>query len=355
MDNALTRRGLVASALALAACEGPARGQTPPPVALKTAANFPVGASVTTSQLAEPGFAALFLRQFDQLTPEWEMKMERVLKADGSFDFGPADAIAAFARANRVRLHGHTLIWYAQDEAPAFRRIDRAGAPFENAYRNYILAVAGRYRGQAVGWDVVNEAVAEDGEGYRDCLWRANLGMDYVAKAFRYAREAEPQALLFLNDYNLETLPKKRAGFLRLAEQLLHAGAPLGGLGCQTHLSIDVRAGAVKTALADLARLGLPIHVSELDISTRIGGVLLSPAQRLQRQARLAGEVGEAFAALPARQRYAVTTWGVRDKDSWLTRPPRAGDGSDRPLLFDDAGAPKPAARAFVASLRGGS
>jgi endo-1,4-beta-xylanase len=279
------------------------------------------------------------------------MKMERVLKPDGSFDFSAADAIAAFAQTNRLRLHGHTLIWYAQDEAPAFRRIDGQGPVFANAYRNYILAVAGRYRGKTVGWDVVNEAVAENGEGYRTCLWSKNLGMDYVAQAFRHAREADPGAILFLNDYNLETIPAKRATFMKLADQLLKQGAPQGGLGCQTHLSVEVKPGAVKAAVADLARLGLPIHISELDVSIRGGLPIMGTAERLERQARLVGEVGEAFAALPARQRYAVTTWGVRDRDSWLTRPARGGHADDRPLLFDDQGLAKPAARAFVEAV----
>ena len=356
MMTPISRRTLIGAGLALAACEGPARSQTTPQplTALKAAAAFPVGSSLSTEQIASPGLPALFVRNFDQVTPEWEMKMERVLRPDGTFDFSAADAIAAFAQANGLRLHGHTLVWYAQDEPPAFRRIDGGGAAFANAYRNYILAVAGRYRGKVVGWDVVNEAVAESGDGYRDCLWRKNLGMDYVARAFRHAREADPTATLFLNDYNLETMPNKRASFMKLADQLQKAGAPLGGIGCQTHLSVEVRPGAVKTAIADLARLGLPIHISELDVSTRVGRLALGAGvDRLQQQARLVGEVGEAFAALPAKQRYAVTTWGVRDRDSWLSRPARGGHADDRPLLFDDAGLPKPAARAFVQAVTG--
>jgi endo-1,4-beta-xylanase len=274
--------------------------------------------------------------------------MESVLKDDGSFDFRAADAIAAFASANRLRLHGHTLIWYDQSP-PAFRRIDGQASQFANAYRNYILAVAGRYRGRCVGWDVVNEPVAGQGGGYRDCLWRKNLGMDYVATAFRHAREADPGAVLFLNDYNLETMPAKRRSFLQLAESVLKAGAPLGGLGTQTHLDADVKPGQVRACIRDLASLGLPIHLSELDISTR--GLKGDAAGR---QARLYAEAAEAMAGLPARQRYALTVWGARDKDSWLRRPPRAGDGSDRPLLFDDDGRAKPAAAAFEQAFQRG-
>ena len=302
-------------------------------------------------QLSDPAFAGLLTSQFSQVTPEWEMKMEAVLKTDGTFDFTACDAIAAFCAAHGLRLHGHTLIWYSQG-GPAFDRIDGTGKPFADAYRNYILGVAGRYRGRVVAWDVVNEPVAEDGNGYRDCIWRRNLGMEYVARAFVHAREADPAARLFLNDYNLESNPLKRRNFLALAEQLLKAGAPLGGLGTQTHIGVDTPAGAVTTAIRDLASLGLPIHVSELDVSTRPGRLDLRDATaRDLAQARLVGEAAAAFAALPPAQRYAFTIWGVRDQDSWLARPPREGAALERPLLFDNTGGPKSAAWAFVSAV----
>lgn len=300
----------------------------------------------------------LLVANFSQLTPEWEMKMEAILRDDGGFDYSRPDAIADFAAQQGLRLHGHTLIWHAQQPA-AFERIDGQGKAFADAYRNYILAVAGRYQGRVVGWDVVNEAVAEDGDGYRDCLWRKNLGMDYSALAFHHAREADPTVPLFLNDYNLENNPKKRATFLRLAEDLLKAGAPLGGLGTQTHVAFDMPQGAIRAAIRDLAALGLPIHVSELDVTTRGEGVkarldMTPVSERLARQARVVGEAADAFMSLPAHQRYAFTVWGLRDKDSWLRHQPKAGDGSDRPLLFDDAGQPKPAARALVEAVSRG-
>lgn len=343
------RRGVLTGGLALAAC-GKQPGQAQPVGALPPlrSAPFPVGTCVQTPQLEDPVLAPLLLRQFSQVTAEFEMKMEVVLRDDGGFDFARADRIADFASAHGLRLHGHTLIWYAQSP-PAFERVAGDPRAFAAAYRNYILAVAGRYRGRAVGWDVVNEPVAEDGEGYRECLWRRAFGMGYVARAFAHAREAEPAAPLFMNDYNLETNPSKRASFLRLAESLLRAGAPLSGLGTQTHVGIDLAPGAIRTAVRELAGLGLPIHVSEMDVSTRTGALdLRSPAERAERQARVVGEAVDAFAALPPRQRYAVTVWGIRDGDSWLRHPPNAGDGSDRPLLLDDEGRLKPASAAFV-------
>jgi len=348
----LSRRAVVAGALALAGCDRPEAVAQPAPLPpLKQAAGFPVGASITADQLSDPAAMALLTQQFAQITPGLEMKMEVALRPDGGFDFAKADALAAFARANGLRLHAHTLVWYIH-RPEAFERIAGDRAAFANAYRNYILALAGRYRGQAAGWDVVNEPVAEDGEGYRDCLWREAFGMDYVARAFHHAREADPSAILFLNEYNLESLPKKRACFLRLVEGLLEADVPLTGLGTQMHMGFDQDPAAIAPMMRELASFGLPIHVSELDVSTRQGRMgFASLEQRAAAQARVVGAAAEAFMALPPAQRYAFTTWGLRDKDSWLRSPYQNGDPTDRPLLFDDEGRPKAAARAFVQAV----
>lgn len=348
MSRDLSRRALVAgaAALPLAACEKPAASQplpAPPNLPLKDLAPFPVGTCVQTQHLTDPAFVALASRHFSQLTPEWQMKMEYTVLDDGSFRFDAPDAIAAFARAHGMRLYCTSLIWYAQ-RPPAFERLDTGRIAFGDAYRNYILAVMGRYRGQAVGWDCVNEPVAEDGSGLRDSLWAQRLGAeDYMVRAFEHATEADPGAVLFLNDYNLENLPKKRATFLRLVERLLARGCRIGGLGTQTHLDVDTPAGAVRQTIGELARFGLPVHVSELDCSLgRKPLDMRSRPERLAIQARLAGETAEAFMALPERQRFAFTVWGVRDRDSWMRVPPNAGDGTDAPLLFDDLGRPKP-------------
>ena len=357
MMPSLDRRALLLAlpAAAMAGCNGqaqePLAAGVPP---LKMVAPFPIGTCVATGAAEDAPLSALIRANFSQVTPEWEMKMEAILKDDGAFDFTRPDAIADFAQQNGLRLHAHTLAWYAQKPV-AFERIDGNRPAFDRAYRNYIAAVAGRYRGRAVSWDVVNEAVNDDDSGgYRQCLWSRNLGMDYIPAAFHLARAADDQAILFLNDYNLESNPKKRAGFLRLAESLLKAGAPLQGLGTQTHLEIELAPGMVTTAMRDLASLGLPIHVSEMDVSTRLYRRvdLSTAADRSRRQAALVHEVVDSFMALPPRQRFAITLWGARDKDSWLQRSPNPV-GVDRPLLFDDQGRPKPAAAAFVAALTG--
>ena len=347
----LDRRTVLASALALTAC-GPKAQSQPVPAdlpPLKTLAPFRIGSCVQALHLDDPALAALLAREASQLTPEWEMKMEYIVQPDGSFRFDAPDRIAAFARAHGMGLLGHTLIWYAQ--APdAFAKLDESRISFADAYRNYILAVAGRYRGQVVGWDVVNEAVAEDGNGWRDSLWARKLGaFEHIALAYRTAREADPQATLLLNDYNLEYYPRKRATFLKLAERLLASGAPLTGLGTQMHVAADIAPGQITAMIRDLADLGLPVHVSELDVSlVRSENKLLSRAELQRRQAAVYAETAEAFMALPQRQRFAFTLWGLRDRDSWL----KTENASDAPAPFDDAGSPKAGAAALAGAFR---
>ncbi len=354
-SSRLSRRALMGAGLAAAACTERAQSRSAalaPTPALRRLAPFPVGTAVSTLDLAEPALAALIARQFSQITPNWEMKMEVVLRDDGGFDFAKADQIAAFARANGQRLFGTTLVWYVQNPI-AFQRLDGSGAAFANAYRNYITAVVGRYRGQAVGWDTVNEAVAEDGDGLRTSLWSRNLGAeDYMLQAFHIAHEADPNARLVINDYNLERNPKKRATFMRLVDRLLSRGAPIGAIGNQSHVDIDLPDGASRAAMRDLASFGLPIHVSELDVSfgrKRLDFRSLTEKRALQ--ARRMAEVAEAFAELPPAQHFAFTFWGVRDKDSWLERPPN-GDGTDQPLPWDDDLRPKPCFYAVAEAFR---
>jgi endo-1,4-beta-xylanase len=343
------RRAFLASTAALAACDRFAVAEPTSVIDLPPLkrAPFPIGAAVRSDRPDDPAWLRLALRNLDQITPEWEMKMEAIVGDDGAFDFTRADRLAAFARDNGLRLHGHALIWYSQDNA-FFRGLPEAG--FAAEYDRYITAVVGRYRGQAVSWDVINEPIGEDGVGLRDCLWSRRLGPDgYMIRAFQQARAADPDAVLFLNDYNLENLPAKGATFLKTVERLMKAGAPIGGLGTQSHLDIEIPAGQIRAWMRDAASLGLPIHVSELDASLRRDGPvdLRAPAQRREQQVARVSELAEAFMALPERQRFAFTCWGLRDTDSWLRQGDR-DDGRDSPLPFDAAGRPNPMARALI-------
>ena len=350
-EKAPSRRLFLASALALAACgnteAAPAIEATP----LKSLVPFPIGAAAMAGQFDDPAWVDLCLTHCGQITPEWEMKMEYILAGPDAFRWDAPDRIAQFCTTQGLRLHGHALIWYSQG-AEAFSGLDRTR--FVAAFDRYIAEVAGRYRGRVVGWDVVNEAVAEDGGGLRDCHWSEALGQEgYIARAFERAKDADPDAVLFLNDYNLENNPAKGATFLRLVERLLTRGVPIGGIGTQSHLDIEIPAGQTAAFLTEAARFGLPIHVSELDASLRRDGRIdtRSRRQRIRQQTARVRELAEAFMDLPPAQRFGFTVWGLRDTDSWLRRDAR-DDGEDSPLLFDAAGRPNPMFQAVVDGFR---
>lgn len=352
----LTRRSILAAPVALAACDRFANAQTSAPVAaaLKDTLPCPFGATAMTGQLTDPVFTAAMLRHVDQVTPEWELKMERTLQPGFQHDFSTADAVVDWAHQNSLTAHGHTLIWYSQGGDVFTDGLDRA--TFTREFDRYIAAAVGRYRGRMRGWDVVNEPVSEDGEGLRDSHWSRALGQDgYMVRAFEQAREADPDAVLFLNEYNLENIPKKGATFLKLIERLKTLGAPIDGIGTQSHLDIEIPAGQITTFFKDAASLGLPIHVSELDGSLYRWnqGLDLRPrAERRAQQAARFGELAEAFFALPERQRYAFTTWGLRDTDSWLLRAEGKNLADDSPVLLDAEGRANPGYTAVVEAAR---
>jgi endo-1,4-beta-xylanase len=163
--------------------------------------------------------------------------------------------------------------------------------------------------------------------------------------------------VLFLNEYNLENIPGKGATFLRLVERLKTLGAPIDAIGTQSHLNVEIPAGRITAFFKDAASLGLPIHVSELDFSTKRDGgnrpdLRSTPERRAQQVARV-GELAEAFFALPERQRYALTTWGLRDVDSWLLRAEGKGWTDDSPLLLNAEGRANPAYQAMVDAATG--
>lgn len=360
MPDRLSRRTLLGStlgsAVALTACDRFASAQpVPGPLAapLKDIVPAPFGATGMTWQLDQPDWVDAVRRHCSQLTPEWEQKMERTLGAGFAYDFEPSDRVVAFARDNGLRVHGHTVIWYSQG-GEVFDDATVPRARFAEEYDRYISVFVGRYRGQMAGWDVVNEPVAEDGNGLRECHWSRALGMDgYMIRAFEQAKEADPDAVLFLNEYNLENIPAKGTTFLKLVERLLKLGAPIGGIGTQSHLDIEIPAGQITSFMRDAASLGLPIHVSELDFPMQREGRmpdLRSVAGKRSQQAARVGELAEAFAALPERQRYAFTTWGLRDIDSWLVRE---GRSKDSPLLLDAEGRGNPAYQAVVDAFTG--
>jgi endo-1,4-beta-xylanase len=309
----------------------------------------------------------LLSRHFNVLTPENCMKPGPIHPELGRPDFAAADALVSFAEANQMAVVGHCLSWHQQCPSWLFAAgIDRASALAQ--LHDHIHAVAGRYRGRLQGWDVVNEAIADEGEFLRDTPALRAIGPDHVQRAFELAREADPGAELYYNDYNIER-PDKRQRTVRLLEQLLASGARVDGVGIQGHYILDaVPFDELRTAIASYRALGLKVMITELDLDVierpDCGADLAvqrayepgedryrdaCPEPILRRQAEQYGQLFEIFATTGVTR---VSFWGLHDGVSWLNHWP--GKRTNHPLLFDRAGRAKPAFDAVLNSARSG-
>ncbi|WP_206832773.1 endo-1,4-beta-xylanase [Alicyclobacillus fructus] len=324
--------------------------------------HFRVGAAVNAATVRT--HADIVARHFNSVTPENEMKWERIHPSEGQYDFVSADQIVLFARDLGMFVRGHTLVWHNQ--TPAWVFLDDLGQPapaklVEARLEAHIAEVVGRYRGVVGCWDVVNEAVIDQGDGWlRPSRWRTALGDEYIEKAFRLAHQADPSALLFYNDYN-ETQPDKRDRILRLLEHLLDRGAPVHGVGLQMHVSLDdPPVEQMEAAIERYRALGLRLHITELDVSVY---PWVHEPDRPQHPTRpYDEEVAEKLAAryealfaLFLRHADAidnVTLWGVADDATWRDDFPVKGR-KDWPLLFDVEHRPKEAFWRVIRLVRG--
>lgn len=307
---------------------------------------FRIGAAVSTGILSSQGeFVA---EHYSSITAENEMKPEEVQPHEGVFTFEAADRIFEFAKINRIGVRGHTLLWHNQTGDWMFR--DASGGVCSrdqllDRMRQHIEAVVGRYRGQAYAWDVVNEAIEDKADlFFRESKWLQIAGEDFIDHAFHAAHRADPEALLFYNDYN-ETQPGKREKIYKLVHGLLDRNVPIHGIGMQGHWSIyGPPAEEIRDAIERYASLGVRIHVTELDVSMfqfddrRTD--LKSPTDemlKLQEQ-----RYAEIFALLLEYKHVidSVTFWGVADNYTWLDDFPVRGR-KNWPFLFDEQMKPK--------------
>jgi len=338
------KRFLVGAALAVAAC-GHAAGSTPtaptPPTpdpdplrAAATSAGKLVGAAVQSSFLNDSRYSAVFTRHFNYVTAEYEMKWDPIERTRGAEDFSGGDAIVSYAAAHGMQVKGHTLVWHGA--IPAWVN-NLSAADLRVEFERHIRSVASHYSGRVVAWDVVNEAISDNGFGLRDSIFRQNLGDNYIADAFRIAHEADPQALLFYNDYAGEGLGGKSDAIYDLVRGLRMQGVPIDGVGLQMH----IRAGAppsdtgVAANMRRLAALGLRVNISEMDV--RIGDLGGATTANLATQKTVYHSIVTVCVAEPAC--HGVTFWGFTDAHSWIYNQ----YGADAPLLFDTQYGPKPA------------
>jgi|GEM_PF-836104 len=298
--------------------------------------------------LADPLYLPAFEREFNVVVPEHVMKFVTTHPKPDVYDFGPGDSVVKLARENRMAVRGHTLVWHDQVPGWVLRRKGSSEA-LRQILHDYILKVAGHFRGQLLCWDVVNEAVDDDGDINAEGPWpRLDAGRkpgDYIRDAFRWAREADPEALLFYNDYGAEELNKKSDGIYRLLKTLKEEGVPIQGVGFQTHISYDqdLSEESVRANFKRFGDLGLDVHVTEMDVS--IPKDKSRDPDALQKQAGQYRKILGACLQTPRCR--AFLTWGLTDKYTWID------DSSDKtaPLLLDRQYRPKPAYDAVRALL----
>lgn len=303
-----------------------------------TARGFDVGAAVDADALrTDPGYRRRLSREFSAVTPENALKMGPLRPSPDTYDFGDADAIVGFARAHDMRVRGHTLVWHNQ--VPSwFRPWEHDEAGVREFLRTHVHTVVGRYRSAIDTWDVVNEAVDDDGE-MRETVWYEALGEEYLDLAFRWADEVAPDAALYYNDYGADAVNEKSDAVYDLLSRLLDRGVPITGIGLQLHALGDwPDPESVAENVARFRELGLDVQITEMDVAFRAGE---EPSDALARQADYYARVVETCLDAGVD---TLAVWGVDDARTWLRSfrdfPERyTGD----PLLFDDAGDPKPA------------
>jgi endo-1,4-beta-xylanase len=356
---------LACSTLLLASCSNTKKATTTSGISsLKETfkKDFLIGTALSAGQIEEKdsNAAKLVPYQFNAATPENIMKAEIIHPGWDKYNFDLADKLVAYAKKNDIKVTAHTLIWHSQ--TPAFLRGMKDADSVRQYFVNHITTVASRYDGKIYSWDVVNEALNEDGT-LRNSIFLQKLGDDYIVEAFRLAQKAAPHTKLYYNDYNIEQ-PKKRAGAIAIIKKIQAAGVRIDGVGIQGHWHMDnPPMENIEQSIKEFSALGIQVAFTELDLS-----VLPNPRGRnnsadISQTAQYNESINPYTKGLPdsVQQKLAtayanlfnlflkykdnvdrVTFWGVNDGQSWLNGFPVRGR-TNYPLLFDRQYNPKPA------------
>ena len=341
-----------------------------PPLKNAFQGKFLIGTALNTATLqgSNPLEAAIATRHFDAFTPENSLKPDALQRTEGQFTFADGDRLVALAEQCGATPIGHVLVWHEQTPAWFFQGPDGQMVSRELALKRlhrHIAAVVGHYKGRVKQWDVVNEALSDTpGETLRPTPWLKAIGPEYIALAFRAAHQADPNAVLVYNDYNIE-LDYKRPKAIQLLRSLLDQKVPINAVGIQSHWRLNTPDLAqVEKAIEQFGAMGLKVMITELDIGvlpTQYQGAniaireTMTPEQQAVMNPYTKGLPEPVSQQLAERYRQAfamflrhrdvigrVTLWGTQDGDSWLNNFP-VRDRTEYPLLFDREGKPKPA------------
>ncbi len=306
--------------------------------------NFYMGAAVAYVPLLDlQPYRDTLANEYNMVVPENAMKWDATEPAQNFFEFTEADLIVNFAKTNDMQIRGHNLVWY--NALPSWLTSGTfTRAQLLNILHNHIQNVVTHYKGLVAAWDVVNEAIGDDGSLRQD-LWLNVIGPDYIEQAFRFAHEADPQAKLYYNDYGGEGKGRKADAIYRLVTGLKAKGVPIDGVGLQMHVGLGTHGAPqpadVSANMDRLAAVGLDVQITEMDVKIQTGTGSLD--DRLAAQATLYKNMLQV--CLEHKTCTAFLTWGFTDQYSWLTSKP----GQDEaPLPFDKDYQPKPAYQALM-------
>ncbi|MEN3608593.1 endo-1,4-beta-xylanase [Plantactinospora sp. ZYX-F-223] len=288
------------------------------------------GTAVAANKLSDSAYTTILNREFNQVTPENEMKIDATEPQQGQFSYGNADRIVQHARSRGMQVRGHTLAWHQQQ--PGWMQ-NMSGSALRQAMLNHVTQVATHFRGQVTWWDVVNEAYADGSSGARRDSNLQRTGNDWIEAAFRAADAADPNAQLCYNDYNIDNWnDAKTQAVYRMVQDFKSRGVPIDCVGLQSHFTGGSNYPSnYRTTLSSFAALGVDVHITELDIRNAPADAYRNVTNDCLAVARCKG----------------ITVWGIRDSDSW-----RSGES---PLLFNGSGQKKPAYDAVLAALNNGN
>lgn len=311
-----------------------------------------IGAAVRPSLFSEAPYSETLAREFNMIEPEDAMKWS-VVRRDPEFDFREGDEVVRFAQAHGMKVRGHCLVW-DHDNPRWLTDGHFTPAQLSDMLHEHILTEMKHYAGQVFGWDVVNEALNEKGDA-KDSIWynQPGIGMSgkgtaYVEQAFLWAHEAEPHALLFYNEAEGEGLNAKSDAVYSMVRDFKQRGVPIDGVGLQMHITPGFNTDALAANVDRLTKLGVQIHITELDVSLPLNPDGTTADTGLERQADVYRRVLQTCLAHSGCT--AFQTWGFTDKWSWIGSHSHGTHGAA--LLFDRSYKPKPAYDAVLSVLR---
>ena len=283
-----------------------------------------IGTAVRPAQLSELAYSSTLAREFNMVEPEDALKWEVVHPDPERYDFSQADQVVDFANRNNMKVRGHTLVWHRQNPkwlTDGKFTADELAAILEK----HIKAVVGHYRGRIFAWDVVNEAFDEIHPGaLRSTIWRdqpgiglAKNGSAYIERCFRWAREADPQALLFYNEAEAEVVNAKSDAIYAMIRDFRRRGVPIDGIGFQMHIAnLHADVPSISANIERFTALGIQVHITEMDVALPINAEGSASPDDLQRQADIYRRIASACLEHPGCT--AIQTWGFTDKYSWI-------------------------------------